>query len=166
MEADSAATVPQEETPTESKGIRTLSKWKWPLVAAVLLASYFLWQFGSGMSAGLRFSDEAVQHFHSQLDSGAYADILQESDEAFQNSDSPEEFSKFLGGVHAKLGKSIAFTRSNIFVTVGTSGTFVRVSYSSSFEQGLAVETFTWRKSSHGLKLYGYHIESKRFFAP
>jgi len=161
MEQDVAAEVRLDRSPAPPKRNRTLLKWS--LAAAALVVGYFLWQFGSGMSAGLRFSDDAVRHFHSQLDSRLYDDILQESDQAFQSSDSPEEFSKFLAGVHSKLGRSIAFTRSSIFVTVGTGGTFVRTTYSSSFEQGLAGETFVWRKTSGGLKLFAYHIESKAF---
>jgi Flp pilus assembly pilin Flp len=42
----------------------------------------------SGMSAGVRFSDDAVRRFHSQLDSG-HDDIVWESDDAFQNSGEP-----------------------------------------------------------------------------
>jgi hypothetical protein len=48
--------------------------------------SWNRWQCGSGMRAGARLSDDAVRHFHSQLDSEAYGDIVRDSDEAFQNS--------------------------------------------------------------------------------
>jgi hypothetical protein len=101
--------------------------------------------------------------FHSQLDSGAYDAIIGEADEAFRNADSQEELLKFLAGVHSKLGAVHDFTRTNIFVSANTNGTFVKVTYNSTFEQGSAVETFTWRKVSGGLKLMAYHIESKAF---
>jgi len=43
------------------------------------------------MSAGARLSDDAVLHFHSQLDSQKYGEIMDESEEAFQNSGSRDE---------------------------------------------------------------------------
>jgi hypothetical protein len=115
------------------------------------------------MKVGARLSDEAVRHFHSQLDSEAYDDIVRDSDEAFQNSESRDELVKFLAGVHSKLGASRDFTRTNIFVNASTNGTFIKVTYESAFDQGNAVETFTWKKASGGLKLVRYDINSKVF---
>jgi hypothetical protein len=74
------------------------------------------------MTAGARLSDDAVHHFHSQLDSQAYDDIVGNSDEAFQNSANHDELTKFLSGVHSKLGSSHGFTRTNIFVNATTNG--------------------------------------------
>jgi len=136
---------------------------KWSLVATALVLGYFTWQIGSGMSAGARLSDDSVRHFHSQLDSDAFADILSESDAAFQNSGNRDEIIKFLSGVHSKLGLSRGFTRTNIFVNATTSGTFIRVTYKSAFDQGNAVETFTWRKADGNLKLLRYDINSNLF---
>jgi hypothetical protein len=48
---------------------------KWSLVATGMLLAYFMWQCGSGMSAGAQLSDDAVRRFHSQLDSEAYGDM-------------------------------------------------------------------------------------------
>jgi hypothetical protein len=141
-------------------------KWislKWTLLATLLLFGYFGWQCGSGMNAGARLSDEAVRHFHSQLDAEAYGDIVGESDEAFQSSGSRDEMVKFLAGVHSKLGSSRGFTRTNIFVNASTSGTVIRVTYNSIFEYGNAVEAFTWRKTSGGLKLVRYDVNSNVF---
>jgi hypothetical protein len=64
--------------------------------------------------AGARLSDDAVRHFHSQLDSKAYGDIVDDSDEAFQDSENRDEIIKFLTGVHSKLGPSRGFTRTHI----------------------------------------------------
>jgi hypothetical protein len=122
-----------------------------------------MWQCGSGLHAGARLSDDAVRHFHSQLDSEAYGDILRESDEAFQNSGSGDETTKFLAGVHSKLGSSRGFTRAGINVNASTNGTFIRVSYQSTFDQGNAVETFVWRKAGDGLKLVRYEVNSNAF---
>jgi hypothetical protein len=136
---------------------------KWSLAATVLLLGYFMWQCGSGMSASARLSDDAVRHFHSQLDSEVYAGILSESDEAFRNSANRDEIIKFLTGVHSKLGLSRGFTRTNTFVNATTSGTFIKVTYQSTFDQGNATEAFTWRKAAGDLKLVRYDINSSIF---
>jgi hypothetical protein len=115
------------------------------------------------MKAGADLSDEAVRHFHSQLDSGAYGDIVRDSDEAFRNSEDRDELVKFLEGVHSKLGPSRGFTRTNIFVNATTNGTFIKVTYQSTFDQGNAVEAFTWKKAGTGLKLVRYDASSKAF---
>ena len=161
MEQDATTRVPLDNYPAEPKRKRILLKWS--LLATALLFGYFMWQCGSAMSAGTRLSDDVVRRFHSQLDSGAYDDIVRGSDEAFQESGSREELLRFLAGVHSKLGASRGFTRANIFVNASTNGTFIKVTYQSTFEQGTAVEVFTWRKASGDLKLVGYHVESKVF---
>ena len=122
-----------------------------------------MWQCGSGMRAGAGLSDDAVRHFHSRLDSEAYGEIVRDSDTAFQNSENRDDIIKFLTGVHSKLGPSRGFTRTNIFVNAGTNGTFIRVTYQSTFEQGNAMEAFTWKESSVGLKLVRYDVNSNAF---
>src|SRR5579885_403741 len=74
--------LPSVQAPEKRKWVSV----KWTLVAIVLLLGYFAWQCGSGISAGARLSDDAVRHFHSQLDSQKYGEIVDESDEAFQSS--------------------------------------------------------------------------------
>jgi len=115
------------------------------------------------MSAGARLSNDAARHCHAQLDSQAYDDIVNQSDTAFQTSDSREEIIKFLKGVHTKLGVSRSCDRANIFVNASTSGTFIKVTYNSTFEQGNAVEVFTWKKADGGVKLVRYDINSRVF---
>jgi hypothetical protein len=137
--------------------------WKWTFVLIVLLFGYFAWQCGSGMNAGAQLSDEAVRHFHSQLDSAAYGNILAESDDAFQNSAKADEITRFLTGVHNKLGKSHSFARTNIFVNASTGGTYIKVTYNSTFDQGPATEAFTWKKTAGRLKLVRYDINSNVF---
>src|SRR5690242_19637278 len=96
LRAPTPLIAPTVQAPTKPQRIL----WKWSLVVTVLFFGYFMWQCGSGMRAGAGLSDDAVGHFHSQLDSEAYSDILRESDEAFQKSASSDEITKFLAGVH------------------------------------------------------------------
>jgi hypothetical protein len=161
MEEAAAPQTPVGNDPAQPRPKRVLLKWS--LLATVLVLGYFMWQCGSGMNAGTRLSDDAVTHLHSQLDSGAYDDIVRDSEEAFQNSESRDELVKFLAGVHSKLGPSRGFTRTNIFVNANTNGTFIRVTYQSTFDQGNAVEAFTWKQAGTGLKLVRYDVNSKVF---
>jgi hypothetical protein len=161
MEETATAGTPNDKYPPQQKPKRVLVKWS--LLATVLVLGYFMWQCGSGMRAGARLSDDAVRHFHSQLDAESYADIVHDSDEAFQNSENRDEIIKFLAGVHSKLGASHDFARTNISVNATTNGTFIRVSYQSTFEQGKAVEAFTWKKAGGGLKLVRYDVNSNTF---
>jgi hypothetical protein len=116
---------------------------KWSLFATALLLTYFMWQFGSGFITGARLSDYAVRRFHSQLDSEAYDEVLRESDDDFQNSESDKDFLKMLAAVHSKLGVSRASTRT-----------------------GNATETFTWRKAAGGgLRLLSYNVQSNVFIS-
>ena len=161
MEQPTQSAVSGHGEPVTPKPPRIL--WKWSFVVVVLLFGYFTWQCGTGIRAGMQLSDGAVRHFHSQLDAEAYSDILRESDEAFQNSASSDEITKFLSGVHSKLGSSKGFTRAGINVNVTTNGTFIKVSYQSAFEQGNAVETFVWRRKVDGVKLVRYDINSNVF---
>jgi hypothetical protein len=161
MEEAATTGTPLDNYPAKPKPKRVLLKWS--LLATVLVLGYFMWQCGSGMSAGARLSDDAVRHFHSQLDSEAYGDIVRDSDEAFQNFENRDEIIKFLAGVHSKLGPSRGFTRTNIFVNASTNGTFIKVTYQSTFDQGNAVEAFTWKKAGAGLKLVRYDVNSNAF---
>ena len=88
---------------------------------------------------------------------------MRESDDAFQNFGNRDEIMKFLAGVHSKLGSSRGFTRTNIFVNASTNGTFIRVTCQSTFDQGNAVEPFTWRKADSRLKLVRYDVNSNAF---
>jgi hypothetical protein len=159
MEQAATTGGPQDNHPAQPR-----RKWislKWSLLAAALL--FFTWQCGSGMRAASLLSDDAVRRFHTQLDSGAYDDIVRESDEAFQNSASREQLLRFLAGVHSKMGPSHGITRANVFVNATTNGTFIKVTYQSTFDQGNAVEAFTWRKAGGGLKLVAYNVQSNVF---
>jgi hypothetical protein len=137
--------------------------WKWTLIATALFLTYFLWECGSGFYQGGRHANEAVRRFHQELNSGKYEQICQEAAEGFREKDKHDELIKLLQAVHTKLGDVKAESFGNITVNAGTDGTFIVTSYSSTFERGMAEETFTWLKRAGGLELYTYHIESNAF---
>ncbi len=160
---DGASTIegPLEGSPPPPK--RSWISVKWTVVAILLVFGYFTWQCGSGMWAGANLSDAAVSHFHSELDSQAYDNIISEGSELFRTSDEHDELVKFLAGVHTRLGASHNIYRAGINVSATTNGTFIKVTYNSSFEEGSATEEFTWRKENGNLKLVHYGVTSKAF---
>lgn len=156
-------TEPASPGISKPKSIRVF--WKWSLLATVLVVGYFAWQCGSGFVAAARLSDAAVQQFHTQLDAGDFEGIFHESDEGFQKADAKESTLKFLAGVHDKLGKSGRFERGSIHINAQISTTFVTVTYNSTFQNGTAQETFTWRKTGGALKLISYNVQSNAFIS-
>jgi hypothetical protein len=44
-------------------------------------------------------------------------------------------------------------------------GTFLTAQYNTTFEKGLVLETFTWRRSGGTLKLSEYNIQSNLLLA-
>jgi hypothetical protein len=137
--------------------------WKWSLAATAVLLILLLWQCGSGLYSGYKSGDQAVQHFHAQLNSGQFEEICSEADEAFSQSDKHEELVRFLEQVHKKLGNAGTAKQLRINVNATTGGTFVTAEFITRFDEAQADETFTWRKSGKDLKLYRYNIQSNAF---
>jgi len=62
--------------------------------------------------------------------------------------------------VHKKLGQVGSAARKNFFVNYNTSGSQIRVGYTTKFGEGDAEEQFVWSKNGDNLALLGYHINS------
>ncbi|HXZ12147.1 MAG TPA: hypothetical protein VEG64_07120 [Candidatus Sulfotelmatobacter sp.] len=136
--------------------------WKWTLLVSGVFVAYLMWQCGSGLYQGAKQSKAAVHHFHEQLNNGEFEKIVEEADPAVSKS-GHDEFIEFLRAVHTKLGDATSESMGSVHVNATTGGTFVVVSFNSTFTGGAAQETFTWVKRMSGLKLYRYHVESKAF---
>jgi hypothetical protein len=138
------------------------SRRSWLLIPAALLACLL----SSCVSTLLHSGDEsnqAVRHFHQELNDGQYEQICQEADSGFTQSDTHENLIKFLRGVHTKLGNATGENLIGTNVNATTSGSFIVASYDSTFVAGKAHETFTWARSGTELKLRGYNIQSNAF---
>lgn len=137
--------------------------WKWSLVATAVLLLLLIWQCGSAMYSGYKKGGQAAKRFHTQLNAGQYEEIYSEADEAFSTSDKHDELLKFLTQVHIKLGNAGVAKQVHLNVNATTGGTFVVSEFVTQFDEGQAQETFIWRKSGDGLKLYRYNVQSKVF---
>jgi hypothetical protein len=135
--------------------------WKWSLGVTTEVVAFLAWQCGSALYQGPELSNAAVKQFHLELNGANYEEICDRADQGFTNTNQRDDLVKFLTAVHAKLGNAVADNLTNVRVNTNTGGTFLVTQYSTEFERGSAVETFTWIKSNGAVKLYGYNINSK-----
>ena len=143
----------------------TWISWKWTLIISAIAVTFLMWQCGSGLLKGRGLANAAVRHFHSQLNEGLVEQICSDADAGFQQVQGHDETVKFLQGVHTKLGLAQSEKLTYMTVNATTGGTFLTTVYQTTFDRGLATETFTWLKtiSGNGLKLRGYNIQSNAF---
>lgn len=156
---DSQSAAP---APAAAKPKRSLLKWS--LLATAVLFAFLLWQCGSGLYQAAKTADVAVNHFHDLLNHESYEQILNEADAGFRDSGKRDELLAFFAGVHRKLGIARVAKRGGMNVNATTSGTFVTIGYTTTFEDGTAEETFVFKKTISGeLKLFGYNVQSNIF---
>ena len=134
--------------------------WKWYLAATAVVLVFLMWQCGSALYKAKGPSNTAAQEFHQKLNAGQYEEILAEADERFARAEKHDDLVGFLEAIHTKLGNAGVEKLTNIKVNATTAGTFIVAQYKTAFDDGSAIETFTWIKSSGVLKLCGYHIQS------
>lgn len=126
---------------------------------------FYAWQFGSAFVQGRVLANVAVQRFHQKFNKGQYEQIALEGDEGFADDQKRAQFMAFLESVHSKLGNADSETFVNMTVNVGTDGTFLSTEYNTTFDREHVLETYTWRKKSGKLLLYGYKIRSNSFLS-
>jgi hypothetical protein len=159
---NTAHAVPSPTLQSEHRPIRVL--WKWSFFITAIVLAFLMWQCGSALIQGRRSANDAVRHFHEQLNAGGYEQICQEASDGFREGANRDELIRLLQGVHKKLGAVDTESLVNLSVNATTNGTLVTSRYNTKFAAGSAVETFTWIKSGSTLKLYGYNVQSNALF--
>ena len=124
------------------------------LTALILLAA------GCSASDGMELAEQAVPRFHKMLDAGQFDEIYAESASDLKKATTREDFVALLDAVHRKLGPKKTSTRQGWKVDYNTSGSFVTLSYATTYTQGEAVEQFVYRLHDNKASLVGYHINS------
>jgi hypothetical protein len=102
----------------------------------------------------------AAKHFHDQLNGEQYEDILSQADRAFRAAQSHDQMVKFLSAIHRKLGNAGEAKLTGYRVNYSTGGVFTTASFTTSYANGPADETFVWVKDEDQERLYSYHINS------
>lgn len=129
--------------------------------ASILVIVGAILAVGCGFADGQRKGQDAVETFHRQLNAARYSDIYASATPAFRSSGPETDVAAYLGGVHRKLGAFKTATLGSTMVNASTSGTFIRQTYESEFEQGAAVEEFTFLLSGDQAALHAYNINSR-----
>jgi hypothetical protein len=115
---------------------------------------------GCGTTQDLGAAGDAVTTFHTRLDGEDYTTIYAQADPILRNTSSQKDFLDLMTAIHRKLGKVTSASRQGFFVNFTTSGTRVRLNYSTKFTGGDAEEEFVWAKNGNDFALIGYHINS------
>lgn len=104
---------------------------------------------------------QAVDDFHSQLDSEQYASLYTAADPKLHDLTTKTDFVNLLSAVHRKLGtvRQANLRTWNAGWYTGQ-GTTVTLTYNTTFSSGSGTEEFVWHISDNRARLYGYHINS------
>jgi hypothetical protein len=151
-------TVPGFQIPNPP--VRKSKTLVWVLGVGGVLALVMLWQCGTALWRGRNLSNDAVAHFHDQLNQGKYEDLIAESDDAFRASAAQEKLVSYLSSVHSKLGNAGKSSMTSININATVNGTFLKTVYSTMFTSGEATESFIWVKRNGVLRLYHYNVNS------
>jgi hypothetical protein len=126
-------------------------------LSAVLFVSVIA---GCGGKQQIANAEAAVTQFHAELNAGNFDQIYTESDAAMKNASSQEKFVALLDAVHRKLGTVKSANRQTFFMNYGTSGKFLRLTYTTQYDADNAAEEFVFRVNGNNVTLAGYHINS------
>jgi hypothetical protein len=113
---------------------------------------------GCSMGADMKVGGDAVATFHKQLDAGQFAAI--EAAGGAEINRPAGQLVKLLEAVHRKLGNIKSSERVGFNDQVNTGGHFLSLSYSTTFEKGVASENFYYSIVGGKAVLAGYHIAS------
>jgi len=140
------------------RSIRVL--WKWSVGVTVAVGLFFAIRCGLAFYEGYMRADEKVLEFHMNFNGENYQQIYDHA--AYPLGDQPAErdkWIKLLTAIHQRLGNARRSSLQHIDVTISASP-FVTTRYQTSFDNGTAVEVFTWRKEHGMLKLSQYTVQS------
>jgi hypothetical protein len=101
-----------------------------------------------------------VSRFHDQFNDDDAQGIYESADESFRKAVGREEFFRFLTQIRERLGRFVRQTERaySAQTQVGSTASFVKVTYASVFSGGEATETFTWRLAGGKPTLVAYDI--------
>jgi hypothetical protein len=115
----------------------------------------------SAFTDGKPAAEEAIERFHTMLNQERYEDMYAAVDPSFKEATTQAEFMEFLQAVHIKLGKVTSSTNTNWRANSYLTGTQSYMQQETAFENGKAVEDFTFMFADKKVTLVGYNINSR-----
>ena len=113
-----------------------------------------------GYTEGKPAAEKAIAEFHSMLDAGRFEEIYDSSDKAMKNATTKEQLTKLLNAVHTKLGTTKESTEQSWHIGNYNLTTTVTIVDETIFQNGKAIETFTYVIDGNQTHLAGYNINS------
>jgi hypothetical protein len=105
-------------------------------------------------------AEAAATTFHGELNAGDFDAIWSGADDSFRRASTRENYDKFIGAVHRKLGLVVNTTTTGWAIKNFNFQTSVVLVKRSEFEHGSGVETFTYAVHGDSVKLVRYDINS------
>ena len=105
-------------------------------------------------------AEQGVTAFHQAMNSGQYATIYDSSAMDMKSSVSRDDFIKFLGGLHDKLGSFRSGKTTSWNDNANTGGHYVTLGRGAQFDKGSGTEDFIFRMEGAKAVLAGYHVSS------
>lgn len=115
---------------------------------------------GCKVGKGSAAASVAVVDFHANYDAEKIEEIYSESHPGFKAAQSKEKVMKFIRTVRSKLGKVQSSKRVGFQVKSFNFKTNAVLTYKTTFENGEAVEVFTYRIADGEASLLGWNINS------
>jgi uncharacterized protein DUF4019 len=128
--------------------------------AAIVLAITLCLLSGCNPVKNKAMAQSAVVNFHSQLDAEDFHGIYAASAPGLKTSVSEEQWNKFLGAIHRKLGKVKSSDLESWRTFSGMGGTTMQVTFKTQFEKSEGTEDFNWLFVDGKPQLLGYNIRS------
>jgi hypothetical protein len=119
-----------------------------------------------GCSSGeMAAAERGVAEFRAHMDAGQFAAVYADGSDELRKSASEPDLTKVLRALAGRLGKARDAEANGWKINFHTSGTFVTLSYKTSFEKGPATEQFVFRVADGKALLVSYHVNSNALLA-
>ncbi|MEA3032511.1 MAG: hypothetical protein QOH86_527 [Sphingomonadales bacterium] len=106
-------------------------------------------------------AERGVAAFHAALDAERYAAIYAASSAEMKRTTSAEDLSRLLAAVHGRFGRFRAGSTRSWNDSRTTSGRFVTLDYTATYERGAVAENFVFRIDDGQVALAGYHVDPR-----
>lgn len=130
------------------------------LLINTLLLSLLILLSACSMSENMNLAEKEIPNFHAQLDAGQFKEIYESATEELKTTITKQDFIALLSAVNRKLGRVIRSDKTAWGVNYDISGSFVSMTYYTTFTKGTGMERFIFRlRDGHAL-LENYQINS------
>lgn len=102
-------------------------------------------------------AEKGVAQFHAMLNAERFKDIVSASGPEIQGD---PKFEKLLQVVNKKLGHKVTSTQVGWNDNSTTGGHFITLNYETTYQNGIAAESFVFRIRDGQASMVGYHVNS------